>query len=509
MATHGSPFKPPTLRPDLPIYPGTLQLLRVTAATIPGPSGGASSGPGVGLTPPTVLYVASTQQLRTDTLAPRDREPCLVVDIAGVTLTAGYYLGHLAGSYQSLPVYEVVGSTAGTTTTSSDMPGLTPEQLAAFYASLTPAQIAALDNLNSCQLQVLGQLPITNIQTITSTLNRTEISNLVDGLTYTQLFQIVTQLPPSQVTVITSSYPLLYQTIGQALSITQALYLLTSLSSQQLSVLVNLVPCQLSTISGLTTTDLLVLTSLTSCQVVTIVGQLTVVQLTSLLSTLTADQLRLLSNILTSSQIEDLISTLTAAQIAALVSGLTPTQLQTLATYPPATIDMLVNTMSISNLAVYLDAGISSAQTVAVGGTITELPSHVQCYKITVSYTDFAVAAATNTINLVTVPAGAVHHKSKIKHSTKFIGGLINQYTVSCGVVGSLSYFISAFNVFQNTGSLVYGTMIIDSTTIATTQQLNHTSTTQITATAGSAGANLNAATQGSLDIFLWLSSGK
>lgn len=74
---------------------------------MPGPSGGSSSGIGTGTVPPSVLYVASTQQLRTDTLSPRDREPCLVVDVNGLGLTTGYYLGRLAGSYNSLPVYEV------------------------------------------------------------------------------------------------------------------------------------------------------------------------------------------------------------------------------------------------------------------------------------------------------------------------------------------------------------------------------------------------------------------
>lgn len=99
--------QPPFLGQRQPDYPPLLQLLRVTAATIPGPAGGASAGLGTGNTSPSVLYVSSVQQLRTDTLGPRDREPCLVVDVNGGGLSAGYYLGRLAGSYTSLPVYEV------------------------------------------------------------------------------------------------------------------------------------------------------------------------------------------------------------------------------------------------------------------------------------------------------------------------------------------------------------------------------------------------------------------
>ena len=95
------------LRDDLPRYPHLIQLLRVTKATIPGPSSAGSSAVGTGNIAPGSLYISSTQQLRTDTLAPRDREPCLVVDVNNIGLSPGYYIGRLAGSYNSLPVYEV------------------------------------------------------------------------------------------------------------------------------------------------------------------------------------------------------------------------------------------------------------------------------------------------------------------------------------------------------------------------------------------------------------------
>jgi hypothetical protein len=80
----------------------------VTAATVAGPAGVAQTA-GSSVLGPT-LYVSFTQQLRTDALLPRDREPCLVDDINGTGLLPGFYLGRLAGSYTSLPVYEVGGS---------------------------------------------------------------------------------------------------------------------------------------------------------------------------------------------------------------------------------------------------------------------------------------------------------------------------------------------------------------------------------------------------------------
>ena len=93
------------LQEDLPLYPPLVQLLRVTAATVAGPSGVTQTA-GSSVLGPT-LYVSFTQQLRTDGLLPRDREPCLVDDINGLGLKPGYYTGRLAGSYTSLPVYEV------------------------------------------------------------------------------------------------------------------------------------------------------------------------------------------------------------------------------------------------------------------------------------------------------------------------------------------------------------------------------------------------------------------
>ena len=116
-----SPLVEPTLRNDLPVYPPLIQLLRVTPATVPGPAGVAQTA-GSSVLGPT-LYIAFTQQLRTDALLPRDREPCLVDDVNDVIRGnpgfPGFYLGRLAGTFNSLPVYEVCPSVATTTSTST------------------------------------------------------------------------------------------------------------------------------------------------------------------------------------------------------------------------------------------------------------------------------------------------------------------------------------------------------------------------------------------------------
>lgn len=90
-----SPYQSPILRPDLPTYPVHLQSLRITGSTVEGPPGGNTP------------HEAFTQQLDETTLLPRDREVCLAVDLNGVGLPPGYYLGRLAGSYAGLPIYEI------------------------------------------------------------------------------------------------------------------------------------------------------------------------------------------------------------------------------------------------------------------------------------------------------------------------------------------------------------------------------------------------------------------
>lgn len=100
-----SPLIPPTLRDDLPRYPAISQWIRITAATVAGPSGVAQLAGSSVLGP--ILYVAFTQQTRNDSLLPRDREPCLAHDINGRGLTPGFYDGRLVNSFNGLPVYSV------------------------------------------------------------------------------------------------------------------------------------------------------------------------------------------------------------------------------------------------------------------------------------------------------------------------------------------------------------------------------------------------------------------
>lgn len=114
-------FNPPVAQMVLPIYPSHLQLLRVTTGIVANPAG-ATQVPGSSVLAP-ILYVSFTQQVRTDTLLPVDREPCLVDDVNGTGLSPGFYLGRLTTNYNALPVYTVVAGGARGTPGAQGPPG--------------------------------------------------------------------------------------------------------------------------------------------------------------------------------------------------------------------------------------------------------------------------------------------------------------------------------------------------------------------------------------------------
>ncbi len=102
----------PYLGRTQPLYPHLMQAVRITSTTVNASFEGSSSPGGV------VLYIGYVQQLDPNTLLPRDREPCLVVDLNGEDLSPGIYTNcRLAGSHVSLPVYEIGTMTGGGSTT--------------------------------------------------------------------------------------------------------------------------------------------------------------------------------------------------------------------------------------------------------------------------------------------------------------------------------------------------------------------------------------------------------
>ena len=197
-----------------------MQSVRVTAATVPGPSGGYTSSSMLAA----LLYIGYVEQLQPNNILPRDREPCLVNDLNGLGLAPGYYDGRLAGSFNGLPVYNVGGAGGASNVT---LPGLTQTQIANLTTNLSPGQVNILNNLNACQLQsLLGGTNTSQLQILTGSLTPTQLSNLVGNLTSSQITTLLGNLSVSQI-----------QTLTTALSPSQIFNLVSTLTSQQLSIL--------------------------------------------------------------------------------------------------------------------------------------------------------------------------------------------------------------------------------------------------------------------------------
>lgn len=174
--------------------------------------------------------------------------------------------------------------------------------------------------------------------------------------------------------------------------------------------------------------------------------------------------------------------------------------------------------------------------------------------KVTKTFTDLSFAGTTNDIEVLSLPAGGVIHAIKLKHSAAFTGGAISAYTLSIGINAALTKYMAAgsafsapsatafrlswapvfgnqLNVFGNADNVISGLTISAAYSQAEVQALrnavevladdaralraalltiaadaaggeNHTSAVSIRLAAVSTGANLNAATAGSVDVW-------
>lgn len=119
--------------------------------------------------------------------------------------------------------------------------------------------------------------------------------------------------------------------------------------------------------------------------------------------------------------------------------------------------------------------------------------------KFTKTYTDLSAAALTNNIEVYSLPAGTVIHAVLVKHSTLFSGGAITDYKVSVGIAADLSRYAGAFDVdtaVSGTNFNLSQVLAMESTTGATSIKLAATSV----------GANLSAATAGSVTVWFYIS---
>ncbi len=119
-------------------------------------------------------------------------------------------------------------------------------------------------------------------------------------------------------------------------------------------------------------------------------------------------------------------------------------------------------------------------------------PQAPQWVKITKSYTDFAAAAFTNDISIYSLPAGGVIQDVIINPTISFSGGTIATYTLSIGKGGNLVLWSAPAPIF--TGALISNAGFLPVTQL---------SAEDVRASVISTVGLLNAATQGSVDIYL------
>jgi hypothetical protein len=144
--------------------------------------------------------------------------------------------------------------------------------------------------------------------------------------------------------------------------------------------------------------------------------------------------------------------------------------------------------------------GIATAIAIGLDRVSAEAGEAMQIFKHTKTYADLSAAGLTNNITLFTLGAGQVIHMAKIKHSISFGGGAIASYTISLGIATELAKYATAFNVFQ---AVAGDTMQL--TELPATE--NHDAAVAVKIAAVSTGANLNAATAGSVDVWFWISN--
>lgn len=116
--------------------------------------------------------------------------------------------------------------------------------------------------------------------------------------------------------------------------------------------------------------------------------------------------------------------------------------------------------------------------------------------KYTKTFTNLSAAALTNDIELFQLAAKEMIHAVLIKASTAFSGGTIATYTVSVGPTGTLAKYGIALDVKQATGATVFGMNLLPGIE-------SFSGATSIRIAAISTIANLNAATAGSVDVFV------
>lgn len=114
--------------------------------------------------------------------------------------------------------------------------------------------------------------------------------------------------------------------------------------------------------------------------------------------------------------------------------------------------------------------------------------------RFTRRFSDLAAASTTSNVELYKAKATEIILATQIKHVTPFRGGAITTYTLSLGVANNLTKYGSAFDVFQPAIGRAYQVSLTIDSEDSVAVRLSAVST----------GGNLNAATQGEVEVVVF-----
>jgi len=144
-------------------------------------------------------------------------------------------------------------------------------------------------------------------------------------------------------------------------------------------------------------------------------------------------------------------------------------------------------------------AALTDQETITViADLLVASPNVARWTKVTLGFADFSTAATTLDLEGLLLGAGGAIHAVKVKHSEAFAGGAISAYTIKVGIVGSLGKYSTAFDVFQAVGDTV-----LQGTFDQAFAETHAAGGTSVRIGATSTGADLDAATAGSVDVWI------
>lgn len=157
--------------------------------------------------------------------------------------------------------------------------------------------------------------------------------------------------------------------------------------------------------------------------------------------------------------------------------------------------DLVTYSTAATRLGVGSDGQILVADSAEAAGIKWDNPNP-RWRKFTYTFSDFATTATSFSTTALALQANEGIDAVIVYHSASFTGGALTAYTVEVGITGNTDKYSKPQDVFQaSSGTTRRVSNILDAPNLA--------ATTDLIVTAKSVGADLDQATQGSVDVYV------